>query len=73
MLNFAKSIEGPKFGKVQKGIWLTVINEIFKFPPRLGLFCQVKYLFELSSGYANFLIQKWYIWAERDFVNYRNP
>ena len=28
---------------------LTVINEIFKFPPHLGPFCQKTYLFELFS------------------------
>ena len=35
------------------GIWLTVINEIFKFPPRLGPFCQINYLFEIFSGYPS--------------------
>ena len=29
--------QGPKFRKLQEAIWLTVINEIFNFPPRLGL------------------------------------
>ena len=52
-----------RFCKLQEAIWLTVINEIFKFPPRLGLFCQINYLFELFSGYPSYPIQKWYIWA----------
>ena len=38
-------------------------SEIFKYPPRLGSFCQINYLFELFSGYPSFPIQKWYIWA----------
>ena len=42
---------------------LTVINQFFKFPPRLGLFCQVNYFFELFSGYSTYPIRKWYIWA----------
>ena len=29
------------FRKLQEAIWLTVINEIFKFPPLLDPFCQV--------------------------------
>ena len=52
-----------KFRKLQEAIWLTVINEIFKFPPRLGPFCQINYLFELFSGYPSYPIQKWYIWV----------
>ena len=55
--------QGPKFRKLQKVIWLTVINEIFKFPPCLGPFCQINYLSELFSGYPSYPIQKWYIWA----------
>ena len=63
------------FRKLQKAIWLTVTNKIFKFPLHLGPFCQIRYFFKLSSGYPNYLIQKWYIWAsskllEKDFVNY---
>ena len=52
-----------KFHKLQEAIWLTVINEIFKFPPRLGPFCQINCLFELFLGYPSYPIQKWYIWA----------
>ena len=52
-----------RFRKLQGAIWLTVINEIFKFPPRLGPFCQINYLSELFSGYPSYPIQKWYIWA----------
>ena len=55
--------QGPKIPKLQEAIWLTVINEIFKFPPRLGPFCQINYLSELFSGYPSYPIQKWYIWA----------
>ena len=55
--------QGPKFRKLQEAIWLTAINEIFKFPPDLGSFCQVNYFFELSSGCPNYPTQKWYIWA----------
>ena len=43
----------PKFRKLQEVIWLTVINEIFKFPPHLD-----PYLFELSSDYLNYKIKK---------------
>ena len=39
------------FRKLQEATWLTIINEIFKFPPYLGPFCQLNYLFELFSGY----------------------
>ena len=44
-------------------VWLTVINEIFKFPPRLDPFGQENYLYELLSRYPNDPIKKWYIWA----------
>ena len=54
---------GEKFPKLQKAIWLTVINEIFKFPLLLGSFCQISYLFELFSSYLSYPIQDWYIWA----------
>ena len=49
-----------RFPKLQEAIWPTVINEIFKFPPSLGPFCQINCLF---SGYASYPIQKWYILA----------
>ena len=52
-----------RFRKLQEAIWLTVINEIFKVPPHFDLFRQVKCLYELSSGYPEDPIQKWYIWA----------
>ena len=55
--------QGPTFHKLQEAIWLTVINEIFKFPPRLGPFSQINYLPQLFSGYPSYPIQKWYIWA----------
>ena len=35
---------------------LTVINEIFKFPPHLGPFFQINYLLELFSGYPSYPI-----------------
>ena len=47
-----------KFNKLQEAIWPTVINEIFKSPPRLGPFCQINYLFELSLDYPSYPIQK---------------
>ena len=56
-------IPRKRFRKLQETIWLTVIKEIFKFPPRLGSFCQINYLFELFLGYPSYPIQKWYIWA----------
>ena len=40
---------GLVWAKLLEAIWLTVVNEIFKFPPHLGPFCQISYLFELSS------------------------
>ena len=63
-LDFARSTEtGPKFRKLQEAIWLTVINEILKFPPPLDPFCQINYLSEISLGYPSYPIQKWYIEA----------
>ena len=41
---------GLVWAKLLEAMWLTVINEIFKFPPHLGPFCQISYLFELFSG-----------------------
>ena len=55
--------QGPKFRKLQEAIWLTVINEIFKFPPPPVSFCQINYLLELFLGYPSYPIQNWYIWA----------
>ena len=55
--------QGPKFCKLKEAMWLTVINEIFKFPSHLGFFCEINYFFELSSGYPNYPTQKWSIWA----------
>ena len=69
--------QGLKFRKLQEAIWLTVINEIFIFPPHLNPFGQASYLYELSPqairitqfktqtcGLVSMLL-------ERDFVNYR--
>ena len=52
-----------RFHKLQEAIWLIVINEIFKFPPHLGPFCQINYLCKLSLDYQSYPIQKWFIWA----------
>ena len=52
-----------RFCKLQEAICLTVIDEIFKFPPHFESFIQVNYLYELSSGYPNYSIQKLYNWA----------
>ena len=49
--------QDPKFCKLQEAIGLIVIDEIFKFPPLLGHFCQINCLFELSLGYPNHPIQ----------------
>ena len=54
--------QGPKFRKLQEAIWLTVIKEIFKFPPHFVPFFQVNYLYELSWCYPKYPTQKWYIW-----------
>ena len=45
-----KETFGLVWAKLLEALWLIVINEIFKFPPHLGPFCQISYLFELSSG-----------------------
>ena len=55
--------QGSKFSKLQEAIWITVINEIFKFPPYFVLFCQVNYFYELNLSYPNCPTQKWHIWA----------
>ena len=34
--------------------WVTVINEIFKFPSHLDPFGKGNYLYEFSSGYPNY-------------------
>ena len=52
-----------RFRKLQEAILLTVMNEIFKFPPYFDLFWQVNCLYQLSSGYPKDPIQKWYIWT----------
>ena len=51
-----------RFRKLQEAIWLTVINEIFKFPPHFDPFCQVNYFHELSVSYPNYSTQKRHIW-----------
>ena len=55
--------EYPKCKLQDDAIWLTVINEIFKFPSHLDHFFQIKYLFELSWGCPDYPIQTWYICA----------
>ena len=47
-----------KFHKLQEATWLTVINEIFKFPPHFDPFGYVNYLYELSLDYPNYPTQK---------------
>ena len=37
--------------KLQEAIWLTIINEILEIPQHFDLFCQINFLYELSSGY----------------------
>ena len=54
-----KKLNFAEFRKLQEAIWLTVINEIFKFPPQFEPFGYVNYLYELSSGYLNYPTQKW--------------
>ena len=59
-------------------MWLTVINEIFKFSPHSYPFDQVSYLYELSPGYPKSKFENDTFGLvsrllERDFVNYRNP
>ena len=44
-------------------IWLTVINEILRFPLHLHPSYQINYLYVLSSGYANYSIKRWYFRA----------
>ena len=53
-----KKLNFAKFRKLQEAIWLTVINEIFKFPPHFDPFDYVNYLYELSLGYPNYATQK---------------
>ena len=50
------------FRKLQEAMWLTVINEIFKFLPHFYPFGYVNYLYELSPGYPKHSTQKWNIW-----------
>ena len=52
-----------RFHKLQKALWLTVINEIFEVPPHFDPFCKVNYLYELSPGYPKNPVQKWNIWT----------
>ena len=65
--------ERPKLRKLLETIWLTVITKVFKFPPMLGPFCQLDYLYELLSGYWNYIIQKWYILASFQTCRKRFP
>ena len=39
-----------RFRNWQKGIWLTIINEILKLLPHLGPFCQINNLFKFFFG-----------------------
>ena len=57
-MDFAKSADTRS-----ETIWLSVINEIFKFSPHFDLFCQVNYFYEFSVSYPNGPTQKWHIWA----------
>ena len=62
-LGLVSRLLGRDFVNYRKSIWLTVINEIFKFQPHFETFDQVNYLYEHSSGYQHYPIQIWYIWA----------
>ena len=73
-----KKLDFAKFRKLQEAIWLTIINEIFKFPSHFDPFGYVNYLHVLSLGYPNYPTQIWYIWtsfqtSRKKFVNYRKP
>ena len=68
--------QGPKFHKSKEVIWLTVINEIFKFPSYFDPFSQVNYLYELLSSYPinqlkNDTFELVSRNLEKDFVKYR--
>ena len=52
-----------KFRKLQEAIWLTVNNEIFKFPPHFDPFGYVKSFYEFFPVYSNYPTQKWNVWA----------
>ena len=45
-----KKLDIAKFRKLQEAIWLTLINEIFKFPPHFSPFGYENYLDEFSLG-----------------------
>ena len=62
-----------RFRKLQEAIWLTVINEIFKFPSHFDPYGYVNYLYELSPGYPNHPTQKWNIWASFQTSRKRFP
>ena len=51
-------MEVLSFCKLQEARWLTVINEIFKFPQHFDAFRYVTYLYELFPGYPNYPTQK---------------
>ena len=44
-----------RFRKLQEAIWLTIINEIFKFPPNFDPFGYVNYLYELFLCYSKMI------------------
>ena len=70
-------IHSPKFRKLREAIWLSVINEIFQFPPHSNSFCQTIFLnfleatpithFESNTFALDFRLLESY------FVNYRKP
>ena len=43
-------LQTSRFHKLQEALWLTVINEIFKFPLHFNVFGYENYLDELSLG-----------------------
>ena len=65
MTHFLASFQTSRkrFRKLQEAIWLTVINEIFIFPPHFNPFGYVNYFYELYSDDPNYSTQKWNIWV----------
>ena len=54
----SSQISREGFRKLQETIWITVINEIFKFTLHdLDSFGQENYLYEVSSRYQNYPTQ----------------
>ena len=80
MIHWA-SFQTPRkrFRKLQEAMWLTVIDEIFKFSPYFYPFGQVNYLY-MNTPQATRIIQLKNVTfglisrlLERDFLNYRKP